>query len=74
MSAPLTELHFEFLAWCEVNHMPEEGDASELLGLPSLSAEQRDWLTDFLTRWDNEISGQEYPDARTAEDWKTHAE
>lgn len=74
MSVALTELTWEFQEWCQSNHMPEEGDATDLLDLPHLNAGQRLWLTEFLVRWDNAVSDQEYPDARDAEDWKRHAE
>lgn len=74
MSVALTELTWEFQAWCQSNRMPEEGDASDLILLPHLTAEQREWLTNFLVKWDNAVSDQEYPDPRAAEDWKRHAE
>lgn len=74
MTHALHELTWEFQEWCKENGLPDEGDAAHMLGTLSLSDPRRPWLTEFLTRWDNAVTSQEYPDPRDDEDWKRHAE
>jgi len=44
-------LGWEFSEWCAANDLPEEGDADDLLHDPRVNDEQREWLVDFLRRW-----------------------
>lgn len=47
-----TALCDEFQGWTVKQGLPEEGDAMDLLYHPSLTDTQRQWLTDFIMRWD----------------------
>ncbi|QNK01704.1 hypothetical protein [Dyella telluris] len=44
-------LYDEFKAWCEEQGLPWVS-ADELLWLDYLTSEQRDWLENFVMRWD----------------------
>jgi hypothetical protein len=52
MNEELQALHCEFVDWCVRNDIPEEGDAEDLLHNPKMTPEERQWLSDFITRWD----------------------
>jgi hypothetical protein len=47
----MIELTWEFESWAAESGLPDEGDASDLLGHPALTEDQRTWLTDFIARW-----------------------
>lgn len=52
----LSVLTDEFKTWCEVNKLPDDMSADELLysvHAPQTTAEQKDWLLKFIDRWNN---------------------
>lgn len=55
-----SELVAEFANWTYAQPQEgfREGDAMELLFHPELTAAQRDWLNDFIQRWDRMLEVQ----------------
>lgn len=54
-------LYDEFKAWCDEQSLPWIS-ADELLWLDYLTSEQRDWLEDFIKRWDEATTQKQWGD------------
>ena len=50
------ELCREFECYCAAQGWPKNGDALDMLQRPDLTQPQRDWLEDFIRRWDVTMS------------------
>lgn len=50
--SPEDVLAAEFTEWTKGQGLPQDGDAMELLMGADLTDDQRDWLSQFVIRWD----------------------